>query len=226
MKHLKLMMGASLLALGLQAQASDFNGHILGLRAGGSFQLAAHEATTTGPGITVKDKVGVAGPQGLLGVDYTWKTGMWSPDLDWGVVASADWMLGDAKTKVNSAGTSSYYSVKQDNRFSLGAKFGVCTSDKVYPFVKVGAVAGEWSTAVRTQNGAIKTTDWMYGATVGMGVDFSVHAGGSIGFVTELDWYASKTHNLRLASGAASYSKVEVKPYTANVAVTYKYKIA
>ena len=226
MKNLKLMVGASILALGLSATASDFNGHVLGLRAGGSFQLAAHEGKTSGTTISVKDSIGVAGPQGLLGVDYTWQTGMWSPDLDWGLVASADWMVGDAKTNVRSSlSPRIYYSVKQKNRFMLGAKFGVCTTDKVYPFLKLGVVSGQWDTSVRTINGSIKSTDWMWGGSVGMGVDFSIHSGGTVGFVTEFDYYASKSHNLKLATGAASYSKIEVKPWTANVAFTYKYKI-
>ena len=228
MNKLKYLLTASLIALGLGAQAGDFQGHLVEIRGGGSFPFGQHEVSVD-PGAgnpSISNRIATRGPLGLAGAHYICNMGdVLARNVDLGITLGADWFFGSSGLRMNTPAQAEHYSVEQKTRYEAALRMGA-DHGKAYPFFKVGAVAADWETKARAPFGSVSKKDLLWGATIGMGVDVNVHSQGALGFIVEFDWYASKSYDLALANGAAPFAKIETKPWAANVAFTYKYKIA
>ncbi|MFN7663118.1 MAG: hypothetical protein ACK5PQ_05330 [Alphaproteobacteria bacterium] len=228
MNKLHYLLTASLMALGLSSQAGDFQGHSVEIRAGASIPFGRHDVDADpGAGAAViTDKIATRGPLGFGGIGYIYNMGdVFTRNLDLGVSLGANWFMGgDSVLRMNTPLQAQHYSVTQKTRYELAFRMGA-DQGKAYPFVKIGAVAGDWETKARAGFGTTSKKDLLWGATVGAGVDLNIHHGGALGFIAEGDWYAGKDYDLALANGAAPYAKIKTNPWAMNFAITYKYKI-
>ena len=191
----------------------DFGMMSFGIEGGVSF--ANHNYSS---GLGNGSNVDFSGMEGALGLRLSWEKFF---DDNWtaGVTGSLRYYFG--KTS-GSHGTALSYAAKNMQRYELAAKVGKWVGN-FHPYVKAGAVASDISLQVVDSTFASSTKQWVWGGTVGGGVETQVSKDLVLGGSVEYDRYADVKNNLVNGTGlGGSYT---AKPSFLNAMITLTCKL-
>ena len=197
-----------------------FRGMNVGIRAG----VAQHDdkiSSLTNLGGPIQDTVNVSGHTPVFGMQFEVECPLLS-SLYLGTVLGADFGLNHAQSRVSVP--ASYYRISLRRKVSLALKFGRPYAD-VFPFLKLGAVFGQWQIKSRSIGGYDNKKQYRLGLLAGAGIDFKLNSDWTWGGLVEYERYKAIKGRYLPANGGASFSDWVAKPALATASIHLKKKI-
>lgn len=195
----------------------DFGMMSLGIEGGVSFANHHYNA-----GLGNGSNVDFSGVEGAIGLRLTWEK-FFEDNWTAGVTGSLRYYLG--KTSGSHGTITAFnlsYAAKNMQRYELAAKLGKWVGD-FHPYVKLGAVVSDISIQVADSTFASSTKQWVWGGTVGGGVETQISKDLILGGSVEYDRYADIKNNLANSTGlGGSYT---AKPSFLNAMITLSCKL-
>lgn len=207
-----------------EANCRAFNGFNIGLVGGYVTQSTKLDMNTVPAAASDSSDVGGQGFQGglLLG----WGR-VFSGVHHFGVEATAKFSSLDGK-KVTTAGPLDIsHKVKQTAAYDLSLRYGVLVSQKVLPYIKVGAALGSWKGETSTNlAGSGSKNKTQLGLIVGAGVEFDVGHNFSVGGEYNYTHFKDFTYDVRTAAVPPVVTNtVKVRPSSSAFMLRVKYSI-
>lgn len=228
----KTLMTASLAVLafagiGQDAQANSraFQGFNIGLVGGYVTQSSKLDVSTLPPLVATSDSSDVGG-QGFQGGLLLGWGHIFNCIHHFGVEATAKFTSLDGKKVTNTIPAAQMaHKVKQNANYDLSLRYGPVVSQKVLPFIKVGATYGSWK--AETSSAAIGSgskNNNQIGLVVGAGVEFDINHNFSVGAEYNYNYFKDFTYDVRNNAGVA-VSTVKVRPSSSAFLLRVKYSI-
>ena len=199
-----------------------FRGVNVGVKAG----VAQHDdkiSSLTNVGGPIQDTVSVSGHTPVFGMQFEVECPLLS-SLYLGTVLGADLGLNHARSRINTTIPVSYYQASLKHKIELALKFGRPYAD-VFPFLKLGAVFGQWQIKSRAIGGYNNKKQYRLGLLAGAGIDFKINADWTWGGLVEYERYKAIKGRYLPANGAASFSDWVAKPALTTASIHFKKKI-
>ncbi|MDC0349313.1 hypothetical protein OAN21_02780 [Alphaproteobacteria bacterium] len=186
-----------------------FRGVNVGVRAG----VAQHDdkiSSLTNVGGPIQDTVNISGHTPTFGMQFEVECPLLS-SLYLGTVLGADFGLRHAQSRIGTTVPETYYQASLRRKLQIALKFGRPYAD-VFPFLKLGAVFGQWHIKSRSIGGHNNKKQYRLGLLAGAGIDFKLSSDWTWGGLVEYERYKSIKGQYLPANGAASFSDWTMKP--------------
>jgi opacity protein-like surface antigen len=199
-----------------------FRGVNVGVKAGVS-QHDDKMSSLTSVGGPLQDTVNVSGHTPVFGMQFEVECPILST-LYLGTILGADVGLNHAQSRINTTIPATYYQASLKHKIELSLKFGRPYAD-VFPFLKLGAVFGQWQIKSRSIGGHNNKKQYRLGLLAGAGIDFKLNDDWTWGGLVEYERYKAIKGQYLPANGAASFSDWVARPALTTASIHFKKKI-
>lgn len=204
------------------AQENIFRGNKVGLKVGIS-QYDTKLTAVTQVGGPLRDTLTLSGHAPVFGMQFEVEL----PRLTQayvGVILGVTQGMGYAQSRLDSTIPSTYFRASLLHKIEAALQFG-CPYAEVFPFVKVGAVFGEWQIKGHSIGGYDNTKQYRPGVIVGAGVDFKASQKWIWGGAVEYERYKEMKGRYTPSGGGASFSEWTTQPSLMSAYLHFKRKI-